>query len=244
MIVNICEPWIQEEEAEKLWAWGLHGLDNETMSQKREQNKQKVNIYWRWKYFITVLVWFWGWERRNKISLCNSSCPRMHSVDQAGLELRDLPASASQALGLKVCTTTAQLKILLHFNLLILSVHVTTGHVYGGQRTTWEYKLSPYICGSWRLIQVFRPGGKCLCLLSHLSTHTPPPKKKIFLNVNIIPSDNRVMYGCFYFSLYMVKFSTLSLIWLNSCLFTEVWFFFVVALLLVIHSPVVKWEQL
>jgi hypothetical protein len=38
-------------------------------------------------------------------------CPGTHSVDQAGLELRNLPASASQVLGLKVCTTTAQLQI-------------------------------------------------------------------------------------------------------------------------------------
>jgi hypothetical protein len=32
-------------------------------------------------------------------------CPGTHSVDQAGLKLRDLPASASQVLGLKACTT-------------------------------------------------------------------------------------------------------------------------------------------
>jgi hypothetical protein len=32
-----------------------------------------------------------------------------HYVDKAGLQLRDLPASASQVLGLKVCATTAQL---------------------------------------------------------------------------------------------------------------------------------------
>jgi hypothetical protein len=31
-------------------------------------------------------------------------------VDQAGLELKNLPASASQVLGLKACTTTAQLQ--------------------------------------------------------------------------------------------------------------------------------------
>jgi hypothetical protein len=30
-------------------------------------------------------------------------------VDQAGLELRNPPASASQVLGLKACATTAQL---------------------------------------------------------------------------------------------------------------------------------------
>ncbi|GAB1302002.1 Lysine-specific demethylase 2A [Apodemus speciosus] len=40
------------------------------------------------------------------VSLCSSSCPGTHSVDQAGLELRNPPASASQVLGLKACTTT------------------------------------------------------------------------------------------------------------------------------------------
>ena len=38
-------------------------------------------------------------------SLCNPGCPGTHSVDQAGLELRNPPASASQVLGLKVCAT-------------------------------------------------------------------------------------------------------------------------------------------
>jgi hypothetical protein len=43
---------------------------------------------------------------RDKVSLCSPSCPGTHSVDQAGLELRNPPASASQVLGLKVCATT------------------------------------------------------------------------------------------------------------------------------------------
>jgi hypothetical protein len=34
-------------------------------------------------------------------------CPGTHFVDQAGLELRNPPASASQVLGLKACATTA-----------------------------------------------------------------------------------------------------------------------------------------
>jgi hypothetical protein len=38
-------------------------------------------------------------------------CPQTCSVDQAGLEFRNLPALASQVLGLKVCATTAQLHI-------------------------------------------------------------------------------------------------------------------------------------
>jgi hypothetical protein len=43
---------------------------------------------------------------RDRVSLWRPGCPETHSVDQAGLELRNLPASASQVLGLKVCTTT------------------------------------------------------------------------------------------------------------------------------------------
>jgi hypothetical protein len=45
---------------------------------------------------------------RDKVSLCSPGCPETHSVDQAGLKLRNLPASASHVLGLKACTTTAR----------------------------------------------------------------------------------------------------------------------------------------
>jgi hypothetical protein len=38
-----------------------------------------------------------------------SLCPGAHSVDQAGLELIDPPASASRVLGLKACATTVWL---------------------------------------------------------------------------------------------------------------------------------------
>jgi hypothetical protein len=41
----------------------------------------------------------------DRVSLCSLGCPGTHSVDQADLELRNLPASASQVLGLKVCAT-------------------------------------------------------------------------------------------------------------------------------------------
>jgi hypothetical protein len=46
-------------------------------------------------FLIVCLV---GW-----FSLCSSGCPGTHFVDQAGLELRNPPASASRVLGLKVC---------------------------------------------------------------------------------------------------------------------------------------------
>jgi hypothetical protein len=45
---------------------------------------------------------------QDRVSLCSPGCPGTHFVDQAGLELRNPPASASQVLGLKVCTTAAR----------------------------------------------------------------------------------------------------------------------------------------
>jgi hypothetical protein len=43
----------------------------------------------------------------DRVSLCSPGCPGAHSVDQAGLELRNLPASASPVLGVKACATNA-----------------------------------------------------------------------------------------------------------------------------------------
>jgi hypothetical protein len=42
---------------------------------------------------------------RDRVSLCRPGCPGTHFVDQAGLELKNPPASASQVLGLKACAT-------------------------------------------------------------------------------------------------------------------------------------------
>jgi hypothetical protein len=50
--------------------------------------------------FVCFLVF------RDRVSLCSPCCPGTHFVDQAGLELSNLPASASRVLGLKVCATT------------------------------------------------------------------------------------------------------------------------------------------
>jgi hypothetical protein len=41
-----------------------------------------------------------------RVSLYSPGCPGTYSVDQAGLELRNLPASASRVLGLQACVTT------------------------------------------------------------------------------------------------------------------------------------------
>jgi hypothetical protein len=53
---------------------------------------------------------------RDRVSLCSPGCPGTQSVDQAGLELRNPPASASQVLGLKACTATTRLYVACAFN--------------------------------------------------------------------------------------------------------------------------------
>ena len=50
-------------------------------------------------------------HHHSRLSLCSPGCLGTHSVDQAGLELRDPPASASRMFGLKVCSTTAWLML-------------------------------------------------------------------------------------------------------------------------------------
>jgi hypothetical protein len=49
-------------------------------------------------FFFFLVFW-------DRVSLCCPGCPGTHSVEQAGLELRNLPASASWVLGLKACAT-------------------------------------------------------------------------------------------------------------------------------------------
>jgi hypothetical protein len=49
---------------------------------------------------------------RDRVSLYTPACPGTHSGDQVGLELRNLPASASQVLGLKACATTPGFRLL------------------------------------------------------------------------------------------------------------------------------------
>jgi hypothetical protein len=57
-----------------------------------------LNIFSFFFFFFLVF--------RDRVSLYSPGYPGPHSVDQAGLELRNPPASASPVLGLKVCATT------------------------------------------------------------------------------------------------------------------------------------------
>jgi hypothetical protein len=56
----------------------------------------------KWDFFFFFFLVF-----RDRVSLCSPGCPGSYFVDQAGLELRNPPASASQVLGLKASATTA-----------------------------------------------------------------------------------------------------------------------------------------
>jgi hypothetical protein len=53
-------------------------------------------------FFFVVLFGLVFWFFWDRVSLYSPGCPGTHFVDQAGLELRNPPASASQVLGLKV----------------------------------------------------------------------------------------------------------------------------------------------
>jgi hypothetical protein len=63
--------------------------------------------HYRLRSPLGILVFFLVF--RDRVSLYSLGCPGTHFVDQAGLELRNPPASASQVLGLKACATTARL---------------------------------------------------------------------------------------------------------------------------------------
>jgi hypothetical protein len=62
-------------------------------------------------FFLFVCLFWFGLVFRDRVSLCSPGCPGTHSVDQAGLEIRNPPASASRVLGLKACATTPSSKL-------------------------------------------------------------------------------------------------------------------------------------
>ena len=59
-----------------------------------------VFLFFLFPFFFFLLFFL------DRVTLYSPGCPGTHSVDQDVLKLRNLPASASQLLGLKACTTT------------------------------------------------------------------------------------------------------------------------------------------
>jgi hypothetical protein len=62
-----------------------------------------VQAFWHTEQFC--FFFFFLLVFRGRISLYSPGCPGTHFVDQAGLELRNPPASAFPVLGLKACST-------------------------------------------------------------------------------------------------------------------------------------------
>ena len=58
-----------------------------------------------WSVLMDSLLVLFCFVFQDRVSLCSPDCPGTHFVDQAGLELRNPPASASQVLELKAYTT-------------------------------------------------------------------------------------------------------------------------------------------
>ena len=61
------------------------------------------------KHYLLNFSIFLNFSRLG-FSMSIPGCPGTHCLDQAGFELRNLPASASQVLVLKVWAITAQLR--------------------------------------------------------------------------------------------------------------------------------------
>jgi hypothetical protein len=70
----------------------------------KEQNLSSSNLP-SYIDFLSFFFFFFSLVFRDRVSLCSPGCPGTHSVDQAGLVLRNSPASASRVLGLKACAT-------------------------------------------------------------------------------------------------------------------------------------------
>ena len=71
------------------------------------------------KIFLFVSVFFF-FSPRQAFFVALEPVVELVLVDQAGLKLRDPPASASQVLGLKVCAPLPGLPCLLHSVILLL----------------------------------------------------------------------------------------------------------------------------
>jgi hypothetical protein len=74
---------------------------------------------------VVVVVWlvgFWFFSFcfvfRDRVSLCSPGCPGTHFVNQAGLELRNLPASAQSFLKLTLLTEFLEKTSTFYFSIL------------------------------------------------------------------------------------------------------------------------------
>jgi hypothetical protein len=95
------------------------------------ERKRGVGRTTLWELLLGVLCFVLFWFFRDRVSLCSPGCPGTHSIDQAGLELRKLPASTSQVLGLKVCATTAWREFFTSTFIQVLGIELRLSRLHG-----------------------------------------------------------------------------------------------------------------
>ena len=78
------------------------------------------------------------------LSLCNPGCAGTHFLDQDGFELRDLPASAFQVLGLKMCTWMEITFFLPKQSFIFRSSGIITSTSAMASLTKWKPLEVPY----------------------------------------------------------------------------------------------------
>jgi hypothetical protein len=83
-------------------------------------------------FYVTYPTFFWFFSCffQDRVSLCSPGFSRNHPVDQAGLKLMYLPASASPVLGLKVCTTISGLSYIIFLDLFIHIMYLSTPSLF------------------------------------------------------------------------------------------------------------------
>jgi hypothetical protein len=76
------------------------------------------------------IFYFYFLDFQDRISPCSFGLLELTPIDQAVLTLRDLPASASQMLGLKTCVITTWLWLsFLFFYLILFVIYFFTLHI-------------------------------------------------------------------------------------------------------------------
>jgi hypothetical protein len=89
---------------------------------------------------------------QDRVSLYSPGCPGTYFVDQAGLELRNPPASASGVLGLKACATTpCTVPLLLLFTYMVFrGVHRKSHRKYVDRSSVWAVQTCKRAFGRWK----------------------------------------------------------------------------------------------
>jgi hypothetical protein len=152
---------------------------------------ESVFLFW---FLVFLFVLFF----RDRVSLCSPGCPGTHSVDQAGLKLRNLPASASRVQGLKVCATTVRLNMYFLRTFSLPTIWFRNLFAVGMiQQIFSEYFLSTR---HWGLVVHSRTekryfSNQILCVFSPPPPPPPPSPSSLFLSLPLVYSKGWVGMG-------------------------------------------------